>query len=79
VPGGEVEDRSAKAHDEVRVVQLRLAVTAQDYDQALRFYRRTPPAWGSWHPCWVGRRPGERLTSPLTVRIDLQKRSSAQR
>jgi lactoylglutathione lyase len=39
VPGGEVEDRSAKAHDEVRVVQLRLAVTAQDYDQALRFYR----------------------------------------
>jgi catechol 2,3-dioxygenase-like lactoylglutathione lyase family enzyme len=34
-----VEDRSAKAHDEVRVVQLRLAVTAQDYDQALRFYR----------------------------------------
>ncbi len=35
MPGGEVEDGSG----DVRVAQLRLAVTAEDYDQALRFYR----------------------------------------
>jgi lactoylglutathione lyase len=39
MPGGEVDDGSAKAHENGRVAQLRLAVTAADYDQALRFYR----------------------------------------
>lgn len=39
MPGGEVEDGRAQAHGEVRVAQLRLAVTAEDYDHALRFYR----------------------------------------
>jgi hypothetical protein len=39
MPGGEVEDASAKVHGDVRVAQLRLAVTAEDYDHALRFYR----------------------------------------
>src|SRR6266545_1427877 len=39
MPGGEVENGSAKADGEVRVAQLRLAVTAEDYDHALRFYR----------------------------------------
>jgi catechol 2,3-dioxygenase-like lactoylglutathione lyase family enzyme len=39
VPDGEVEDGSAQVHGEVRVAQLRLAVTAEDYDHALRFYR----------------------------------------
>jgi lactoylglutathione lyase len=39
VPGGGVEDGSAQAHGDVRVVQLRLVVTAEDYDRALRFYR----------------------------------------
>jgi lactoylglutathione lyase len=39
MPGGEVEDGSANVHGDVRVVQLRLAVTAEDYDHALRFYR----------------------------------------
>ena len=38
MPDGDQES-SAPAHDEVRVAQLRLAVTAQDYEQALRFYR----------------------------------------
>jgi lactoylglutathione lyase len=39
MPGGEIENGSAKADGEVRVAQLRLAVTAEDYDHALRFYR----------------------------------------
>jgi lactoylglutathione lyase len=39
MPGGEVDGGSAKAHGNGRVAQLRLAVTAADYDQALRFYR----------------------------------------
>jgi lactoylglutathione lyase len=39
VPGGEVQDGSAKAPGDVRVAQLRLSVTAEDYERALRFYR----------------------------------------
>jgi lactoylglutathione lyase len=39
MPGGAVGDGSATAAGGRRVAQLRLAVTAQDYDQALRFYR----------------------------------------
>jgi predicted enzyme related to lactoylglutathione lyase len=39
VPGGEVQDGAAPAPGGGRVAQLRLAVIAQDYDQALRFYR----------------------------------------
>jgi lactoylglutathione lyase len=39
VAGGEIEDASAAAPGGGRVAQLRLAVTAQDYEQALRFYR----------------------------------------
>jgi lactoylglutathione lyase len=38
VPGGDVQDGPGQAHGEVGVAQLRLAITAQDYDQALRFY-----------------------------------------
>jgi lactoylglutathione lyase len=39
VPAGEVEGASAKVPGAVGVAQLRLAVTAEDYDHALRFYR----------------------------------------
>jgi lactoylglutathione lyase len=39
MPAEEVDGGSAKAHGNGRVAQLRLAVTAADYDQALRFYR----------------------------------------
>lgn len=39
MPGGEVHDGSAQVHGEAGVAQLRLAVTAEDYDHALRFYR----------------------------------------
>jgi lactoylglutathione lyase len=38
MPGGGVEDRPATARGG-RVAQLRLAVTADDYEEALRFYR----------------------------------------
>lgn len=34
-----VEDGSAAERGNVRVAQLRLAVTAEDYDRALQFYR----------------------------------------
>lgn len=37
--GGQVGDGSAEVRGDVRVAQLRLAVTADDYDEALRFYR----------------------------------------
>jgi catechol 2,3-dioxygenase-like lactoylglutathione lyase family enzyme len=39
MPDREVEEDSATVHGEVGVAQLRLAVTAEDYQQALRFYR----------------------------------------
>jgi predicted enzyme related to lactoylglutathione lyase len=37
--GEQVEGSSVSGHGKARVAQLRLAVTAEDYDQALRFYR----------------------------------------
>jgi lactoylglutathione lyase len=37
--GEPTEERLVAERGSVRVAQLRLAVTAQDYDQALRFYR----------------------------------------